>query len=94
VLDTGDAWIQYSAVNFGSKKLKIVEVRSLSATGGTLQIRLDKADGPLLAEIIIPKGTAWNNIAARIFKFKPGIHNLVVQLKDNKNVELDWITFK
>jgi hypothetical protein len=94
VLDTGDAWIQYSAVNFGSKKLKIVEVRSLSATGGTLQIRLDKTDGPLLAEIIIPKGTAWNNIAARIFKFKPGIHNLVVQLKDNKNVELDWITFK
>ena len=94
VLEARDVWIQYNAVDFGSKKLKYVKVRSLSATGGTLQIRLDKVDGPLLAEIKIPQGNDWNTTEARISKFKPGIHNLVLQLKDDSNVEIDWITFK
>ena len=94
VLETRNAWIQYDAVDFGSKKLKSVQVRSLSATGGILQIRLDHANGPLLAKVIIPKGTAWNTIEAGLLRFQPGIHNLVVQLEDDNNVEIDWITFK
>lgn len=88
-----DAWVRYNAVDFGSKELKTVQVRALSETGGTLQIRLDQADGPVIAEVKIPKGSGWNIIDARILKFEPGIHNLVVVLKDGDPVEVDWIRF-
>jgi len=62
--------------------------------GAILQIRLDKPDGLLLAEIKIPEGTGWNTVNSRMLKFQKGIHNLVVVLKDNNPVEVDWIQFK
>jgi len=94
ILDTQNAWISYNTVDFGSKKLKSVQIKALSQTGGTLQIRLAKADGILLAEVKIPEGTNWNTVNTRMLKFQKGIHNLVVLLKDNKPVEIDWIQFK
>jgi hypothetical protein len=93
ILDKQNAWIQYNTIDFGNKKLKSVQVKALSQTGGTLQIRLDKADGILLTELKIPKGTAWNTVNTRMLKFQKGIHNLVVVLKDNNPVEVDWIRF-
>ena len=66
----------------------------MSQTGGILQIRLDKADGTLLAEVKIPEGTGWNTVNTRMLKFQKGIHNLVLVLKDNDPVEVDWIQFK
>ena len=61
----------------------------MSHSGGILQIRLDKADGTLLAEVKIPEGTGWNTVDTRMLKFQKGIHNLVVVLKDNNPVEVD-----
>lgn len=87
------AWVRYNTVDFGSKKLKTVQVRALSETGGTLQIRLDKPDGTVLAEVKIPKGSGWNTLNARVSKFEPGIHNLVFILKDGGPVEVDWVRF-
>jgi hypothetical protein len=93
ILDKQNAWIQYNTVDFGNKKLKSVRVEALSQTGGILQIRIDKADGILLAEVKIPKGTGWNTVDIRLSKYQKGIHNLVVVLKDNNPVEVDWIRF-
>jgi hypothetical protein len=93
ILDKQNAWIQYNTVDFGNKKLKSVRVEALSQTGGILQIRIDKADGILLAEVKIPKGTGWNTVDTRLSKYQKGIHNLVVVLKDNNPVEADWIRF-
>jgi hypothetical protein len=93
ILDKQNAWIQYNIVDFGNKKLKSVRVEALSQTGGILQIRIDKADGILLAEVKIPKGTGWNTVDTRLSKYQKGIHNLVVVLKDNNPVEVDWIRF-
>jgi hypothetical protein len=59
-----------------------------------LQIRIDKADGILLAEVKIPKGAGWNTVDARLSKYQKGIHNLVVLLKDNNPVEVDRILLK
>jgi hypothetical protein len=59
-------------VDFGNKKLKSVNVQALSQTGGTLQIRIDKSDGILLAEVKIPKGTDWNTVEARFVKLSKG----------------------
>lgn len=94
VFSAKDAWVQYNAVDFGSSKLKSVQLKALSQMGGILQIRLDKADGTLLGEVKIPKSTGWNTVESGILNFQKGIHNLVVVLKDNNPVELDWIQFK
>jgi hypothetical protein len=94
ILSKQNAWITYNAVDFGSRKIKSVQVKAMSQTGGTLQVRLDKADGTLLAEVKVPKGTAWNTVSARMLKYQRGIHNLVVVLKDNNPVEVDWICFE
>jgi hypothetical protein len=94
ILGSKNAWVQYNAVNFGDRKLNSVEIRALSQNGGILQIFLDKAGGPLLAEIKIPDSIEWNTVITRKLKFHNGIHNLVVLLKDNNPVEVDWVKFK
>ncbi len=94
ILDTANAWIQYNSVDFGSKKFKSVNARALSKTGGTLQIRLDKIDGHMLAQVKIPKGDEWNIVKSSLSEFQSGIHNLIVVLKENRNVEIDWIRFE
>ena len=93
ILGTKNAWVQYNSVDFGDRKFKSVGINAMSKEGGTLQLFLDKADGPLLAEIKIPKGTGWNIVNTRMLKFQKGIHNLVVLLKDNNPVEVDWVRF-
>jgi hypothetical protein len=94
ILDKQNAWIQYNTIDFGNKKPKSVQVKAFSQTGGTLQIRLDRANGILLSEVKIPDVTGWKTVDVRFSKYQKGIHNLVVVLKDNNPVEVDWIRFK
>ncbi len=92
ILSQNKAWMQYNAVGFG-KKLKQVEIHARSEKGGTLEIRLDKADGPLLSKTEIPKAADWQTVQSKISKIKSGNHNLVVVLTGENPVELDWIQF-
>ncbi len=94
ILDTANAWIQYNSVNFGHGRFKSVEVRALSRTGGTLRVRLDKVNGPIIARVRIPKSEKWEIVSSRISELQPGIHNLVVLLRSDTNVEIDWASFK
>jgi hypothetical protein len=94
ILTNKDSWIQYNSVYFENDKLKTIQVRAKSVSGGTMQIRFDKTNGPLLAEVRITKGSEWKTIESRGLKYQSGIHNLVVILKDNNPVEMDWISFK
>ena len=96
VLNNSDGWIQYDAVDFGKKALKSVIVKAMSSTGGVLQIRSTKGlSGELIAEVKIPLSTDWQEINVPVTKFKKGIQNLYVTLKENnKEVEVDWIGFK
>src|SRR5690606_25699663 len=75
ILKTPDAWVKYNTVDFGSKKLKTVQVKARSENGGTLQIRLDKADGPVIAEVKVPKGKNWNTVEAKVSKPQTEVHN-------------------
>jgi hypothetical protein len=88
------AWVQYNAVDFGSKKLKSVQVKALSETGGTLLIRQDDPDGPIVAEVNVAADKIWKVYNARTKKVGKGIHNLIVTLKDSGSVEADWVSFK
>ena len=94
ILDTTNAWIQYNSVDFGSKEFKSVDVMALSETGTSIELRLNKMDGPLIARAEIPAGNDWNMVRCPVLKFQPGIQNLIVLLKENKTVEIDWISFK
>ncbi|MGA7160915.1 MAG: family 43 glycosylhydrolase [Bacteroidota bacterium] len=94
ILDTANAWIQYNSVDFGSNKFKALKVRALSTTGGTIELRLDKVDGPTIAELEIAKNNEWKIIEANLSELISGVHNLVVSLRDNKPVEVDWLTFE
>ncbi len=92
--DAPNAWVQYNSVDFGKKKLRSITVRALSPTGGLLQIRLDKFNGPIIAEVKIPKNVGWKLIQSPVTHYYSGIHNLIVQIKDKKDVEVDWVRFK
>lgn len=95
IFNNSGAWVQYNGVDFGKKPLKTVKVRAMSATGGTLQIRTKGIDGPVIGEVKIPAGTKWNDIKIPVKSSESGIQNLVVVLNENdKNVEVDWISFK
>ena len=74
--------------------MKTVEVKVRSENGGILQIRLDKVDGPVVAEVNVPKGKNWNTVEAKLSKFQSGIHDLFVVLKDENSAEVDWLQFK
>jgi len=87
------AWVKYNAVDFGTKKLKTVQLRVSSETGGALQIRLDKADGDVVATIDVPKTSQWKTISFPVSGLKSGVHNLIVSLNENRPLEVDWIRF-
>lgn len=93
IFEKQKAWVQYNAVDFGKKKFKAIRLKALSAKGGALQIRLDKPDGLLLAEIDIAKGDAWNLFETRLSNFQAGVHDLFISLIDTNPVEIDWIQF-
>jgi len=88
-----NAWIQYNSVSFGKKALKSVIIRARSTTGGTIMIRTSDNPGKVAAEVTIPKGGDWREIKKSISALSPGIKNLVIQLKGDGNVEVDWLRF-
>jgi hypothetical protein len=94
ILDTPDAWIQYNSVSFRSNGFERVQARVCSETGGTLEVRLDRADGPLVARVECGRSSGWNVVSSPVSACRPGIHNVIVLLRDNGRVELDWIRFE
>jgi hypothetical protein len=94
ILSAPKAWIQYNAVDFGSKKYKLVNVKASSENGGTIEVRLNSVDGKLISEIKIPKGKAMNLVQAKVAAPIKGINNLTVVLKDDNPVEIDWLSFE
>jgi hypothetical protein len=94
VMTKPESWIQYNAVDFGSKKIKSISVNAHSNSGGTIEVRQDKPDGPKIAEIKIPSGTGWSAVNGKMLKYQKGVHNLVVVLKGSTPVEIDWVRFE
>ncbi len=88
------AWVQYNAIDFGNKKKNRVEIRAQAQQGGKLELRLNNPDGPLLASLTLPAGIEWENYSLKIKKIKPGIANLIVLLRSETEVEMDWLRLK
>ena len=94
IFDKTGAWIQYNSVDFGDAKYKSVQVNATSAAGGKIEIHLGKADGPLLAEVKIAKGEKWEVSKGKVSKLQSGVQYLVVVLKSDSPVEIDWVKFE
>ena len=89
-----NAWIQYNSVDFGLKAPKKVAVNVMSETGGILQIRTGSINGPLIAELAIPKSSGWAATKAPVLTSSKNIQHLFVMLKDGNNVAVDWVRFE
>jgi len=94
IFNKSGAWAQYNSVDFGTKSVKTVSVNAMSETGGILQIRTGSVDGPVVAEVNIPKSTGWKLTKKALVKLPKGVQNLFVILKDNKELAADWIRFE
>ena len=47
----------------------------------------------VIGRVLPPLKAGWNTVDTRLSKYQKGIHNLVVVLKGNNPVEVDWIQF-
>jgi hypothetical protein len=94
VFSEKNAWLQYNAVDFAEGNFTTLVINAFSQKGGTLQIRLDKLDGPILTEVKIPEKSVWSEVTANVHPIALGNHNLVVVSLDQNPVEIDWIRFK
>jgi hypothetical protein len=93
-LEKPGAWCRYNAVQFDNVAYRLLTARVYSETGGMLQVRLGKMDGPLVASVKIPKGTLWQNVEASLKNVRPGVHDLFVSLNGAGCVEVDWVSFR
>jgi beta-xylosidase len=103
-LNGKNTWVKFDRVDFGKRSffgrlfglhnLKSVNIRAQSATGGVVEIRADKVDGPVLARVEIGKGADWQVVNAKATGAPSGVHDLVVTHNEDHNVDLDWISFQ
>jgi hypothetical protein len=94
VLTGASGWVQYNGVDFGAQKLRTATLRGTSAAGATVQVRLDHAQGPVIAQLAVPKGGTWQDVKVPLLAFKPGRHALYVSLKSGAGAEIDWVSFE
>jgi hypothetical protein len=94
VFTGGQGWLAYNGVDFGRQPLKKVRLRASATTAATVQIRLDNATGPVVAQVAVPKGTGWQEITAPVTGLRPGPHNLYVAPKSTATVAIDWVRFE
>lgn len=94
VFTTPNAWVQYNKLDFEKGKFKTLKAHVNAPGGGTVEIRVDKADGLVVAEIIVPKGNDWQTVQTKVAKLPKGVHNMFALLKNGQSVELDWIKFE
>lgn len=94
VFSKASDWIQYNTVDFGKKKLNNIVVSAISLAGGTLEIHLDNINTKAIAVVTIPALSAWKEIKAPLSIFKAGEHHIIVSLKTNSTIEVDWLRFE
>lgn len=93
VLEKSGSWIKYNAVGFEKKIVNRVDICALSPEGGTVQIRLDSPEGPVISEVKVPGGTGWKIIEGKVNGQLSGIRHLVILLNGSP-VAIDWIRFR
>jgi hypothetical protein len=88
------SWVRFNEVDFGRGAQNAIEVRAKALGGGTLEIRLDRADGPVIGRIDVGAGTDWVIARAAAHRVPAGVHDLLVAQAGVETVEVDWVRFR
>jgi hypothetical protein len=88
------SWVRFNEVDFGRGAQKSIEVRATASGASTLEVRLDKVDGPVLGRIEVGKGTDWKTASVAAKKIPGGVHDLFVTQVGGEAVEVDWVSFR
>ena len=86
--------VRFNQVDFGRGGRMGIEARVKAAGAGTLEIRLDQADGPVLGRVQVGPGADWTVEKSAAKKIPRGVHDLVVTQAGAGPVEVDWISFR
>ena len=86
--------VRFNEVDFGRGGRMGIEARVKAAGAGTLEIRLDQADGPVLGRVQVGPGADWTVEKSAAKKIPRGVHDLVVTQAGAGPVEVDWISFR
>ena len=89
------AWVKYNNVDFGTSPVASVTARVCAPSGGRLCVGIyNQRSKAVLAEINIPASTSWQNVTVPVTgNSVEGVHDLWVELKSGRNVEIDWVGF-
>jgi hypothetical protein len=93
-LNGKNTWVEFDRVDFGAGGLKTVYGRVASATGGAVEVHIDKVDGPLVAKVAIDKGEGWDIAKAHLANTLSGVHDLFVTQPADGIVDIDWLSFE
>jgi hypothetical protein len=91
-LGAAQSWGRFNEVDFGRGGQKTVEVRAKAAGKGTLEIRVDSQDGPVIGRVEV-EGVDWKVVKAGVKKVPAGVHDLFVTQTGAQPVEVDWVSF-
>jgi hypothetical protein len=92
-LEGKGAWVRFDRVDFGKGRLKAVNVRAVSPTGGSVELHADTVTGPLLAHVKI--GEDWRVTKTELARSLPtAVHDLVITQNEDNDVEVDWVSFE
>jgi hypothetical protein len=90
--DAAPSWIRFDAVDFARGRQKTVEIRARGT--GSLEIRLDGPDGPVLARVKTGGTEHWTKAKARARGVPSGVHDLFVTQTSGAPLSVDWIRFQ
>ncbi|MGA7720194.1 MAG: carbohydrate-binding protein [Ignavibacteriaceae bacterium] len=93
-LINSDDWIRIAGVDFGLGGKEFEARICADSAGGKIEIRLDKADGPVKAAIDVPNTggfQTWRTIKKKINGIS-GIHDLFFRF-EGKNFHFNWWSF-
>jgi hypothetical protein len=95
-LNEPKSWVRFDEVDFGRGRQKHVQVRAKSEgeSKGSIEIRLDKPDGRVVARIPIEGAGDWTVGKAGTKKVPAGVHDLFVSRVGAQSVTVDWVSFQ
>ncbi len=89
-----NSWVRFNEVDFEGGAQQTIQVRAKAAARGTLEIRLDKQDGPLIGRVDVGQGNDWTIASVAAKRVPRGVHDLFVTQAGGEPVEVDWIRFR
>ena len=88
------SWVRFNEVDFGRGGQKAVQARAKAGGKGTLELRLDSQDGPVIARVNVDGRTDWTIAKAGAKKVPAGVHDLFVTQAGAQAIEVDWVSFR